>query len=96
MNIAKIATGVVVVAAVAIGLAFVFKDTVLNRMSFYMHSPGGMGHDMKNMPGLRGANASHDECDDLAFLFENFDTISREVTNLPNGIRTVYGRLMNM
>jgi hypothetical protein len=48
-----------------------------------------MGHDMKNMPGLRGANASQAESDELAVMFENFDTITREVTNLPNGIRTV-------
>lgn len=41
------------------------------------------------MPGLRGANASQHESDELAVMFENFDTISREVTNLPNGIRTV-------
>ena len=41
------------------------------------------------MPGLRGANASQAESDELAVMFENFDTISREVTNLPNGIRTV-------
>ena len=53
------------------------------------HSTNGMGHDIKNMPGLRGANASQAESDELAVMFENFDTISREVTNLPNGIRTV-------
>ena len=41
------------------------------------------------MPGLRGANASQAESDELAVMFENFYTISREVTNLPNGIRTV-------
>lgn len=41
------------------------------------------------MPGLRGANASQAESDELAVMFEKFDTISREVTNLPNGIRTV-------
>ncbi|MDA9780531.1 hypothetical protein N9B84_06265 [Amylibacter sp.] len=53
------------------------------------HSANGMGHDIKNMPGLRGANASQAVSDELAVMFENFDTISREVTNLPNGIRTV-------
>jgi hypothetical protein len=41
------------------------------------------------MPGLRGANASQAESDELAVMFENVDTITREVTNLPNGIRTV-------
>lgn len=34
-------------------------------------------------------NASQDESEELAIMFENVDTISREVTNLPNGIRTV-------
>ncbi|AXI48984.1 hypothetical protein C1J03_18840 [Sulfitobacter sp. SK012] len=53
------------------------------------HSANGMGHDMQNMPGLRGGNASQAESDELAVMFENFDTITREVTNLPNGIRTV-------
>ena len=55
----------------------------------HRHSADGMGHDMKNMPGLRGANASQAESDELAVMFENFDTITREVTNLPNGSRTV-------
>ena len=53
------------------------------------HSANGMGHDIKNMPGLRGANASQAESDELAVMFENFDNITREVTNLPNGVRTV-------
>jgi hypothetical protein len=96
MNFSKIATGVAVVAAVAIGCAFVFKDRLMIGISSYMHSSmhdihsaGGMGHDMSNMPGLRGLNASQDESEELAVMFENFDTISREVKNLPNGIRTV-------
>ena len=81
---------------VAVGLGVAFKDTIQTHMYAYMHSSmhdrhsaNGMGHDMKNMPGLRGANASQAESDELAVMFENFDTITREVTNLPNGIRTV-------
>ena len=80
----------------AIGLGVAFKDTIQTQMYAYMHSSmhdrhgaNGMGHDMKNMPGLRGANASQTESDELAIMFENFDRITREVTNLPNGIRTV-------
>ncbi|MFZ9077708.1 MAG: hypothetical protein ACO23H_04180 [Alphaproteobacteria bacterium] len=46
-------------------------------------------HDEVNMPGLRGENASAEESSDLAFLFRNFETLSREVENLPNGIKTV-------
>ena len=93
MRKSKIIIGVVLVA---VGLGVAFKDTIQTHMYAYMHSSmhdrhsaNGMGHDMKNMPGLRGANASQAESDELAVMFENFDTITREVTNLPNGIRTV-------
>jgi hypothetical protein len=93
MGKSKIIIGVVVVAIV---LGAAFKDTIQTHMYAYMHSSmhnrhsaNGMGHDMKNMPGLRGTNASQAESDELAVLFENFDTITREVENLPNGIRTV-------
>ena len=93
MHKSKIVLGVTVVA---IGLGVAFKDTIQTQMYAYMHSSmhdrhgaNGMGHDMKNMPGLRGANASQTESDELAIMFENFDRITREVTNLPNGIRTV-------
>lgn len=41
------------------------------------------------MPGLMGENASAQESADLALMFRSFDTITREVENLPNGIRTV-------
>lgn len=53
------------------------------------HMQGGMMHDEVNMPGLRGDNASPQESAELAVLFRNFETISREVENLPDGIRTV-------
>ena len=93
MRKSKIVIGVVLVA---IGLGVAFKDSIQTRMYAYMHSnmhdrhsASGMGHDMKNMPGLRGANASQTESDELAVMFENFDTITCEVTNLPNGIRKV-------
>ncbi len=45
-------------------------------------------HDEENMPGLRGENASAEESAEIALLFRNFNTITREVENLPNGIRT--------
>lgn len=56
-----------------------------------MHSHGadGTGHDEVNMPGLRGQNATSEESAELAIMFRNFETITRDVTNLPNGIRTV-------
>lgn len=53
------------------------------------HGGGMMQHDETNMPGLQGENATPEESADLAVLFNNFDTITREVENLPNGIRTV-------
>jgi hypothetical protein len=54
------------------------------------HHGGGMSqHDEVNMPGLQGENASAQESADLAVMFNNFDTITREVKKLPNGIRTV-------
>jgi len=96
MNIKKIAATLAVVLVAALGVAFVFKDALVTRMASYshsavhaMHTAGGMGHDMTNMPGLKGANATQTESDELAVMFQNFETITREVTNLPNGIRTV-------
>lgn len=53
------------------------------------HGADGTGHDEVNMPGLQGLNASPEESAELAVMFRNFETITREVTNLPNGIRTV-------
>ena len=44
---------------------------------------------MANMPGLQGENATPEESAELAVMFRNFETLSREVTNLPDGIRTV-------
>lgn len=53
------------------------------------HGADGSGHDMVNMPGLRGLDASAEESAELAAMFSNFEKISRSVTNLPNGIRTI-------
>jgi hypothetical protein len=55
----------------------------------HRHGEDGTGHDEVNMPGLRGENATPEETAELAALFRNFRTLSREVTNLPDGIRTV-------
>ncbi len=56
----------------------------------HMHGAGGMmAHDEVTMPGLRGLDATPEESAELMVMFANFDTITREVTNLPNGIRTV-------
>lgn len=55
----------------------------------HMHGADGTGHDMVNMPGLQGENATAEESAELALMFQRFETLSREVENLPNGIRTV-------
>ncbi|PFG64991.1 hypothetical protein AXZ77_3639 [Thioclava sp. ES.031] len=55
----------------------------------HMHGADGTGHDEVTMPGLRGLNATPQESAELAVLFRNFPTLSREVDTLPNGIRTV-------
>lgn len=55
-----------------------------------MHGgPNHTEHDEVNMPGLRGLNASAEESGEIATLFNNFETITRTVVNLPNGIKTV-------
>lgn len=53
------------------------------------HGADGSGHDEVNMPGLRGENATAAESGELAVMFSNFQSFSREVTNLPDGIKTV-------
>lgn len=58
-------------------------------MSRHMHGADGNGHDEVNMPGLRGENASPEESAEIALMFRKFETITRSVENLPNGIRTL-------
>ncbi|MEQ6204513.1 hypothetical protein ABMC88_15845 [Sulfitobacter sp. HNIBRBA2951] len=54
------------------------------------HTHGaGHVHDKVNMPGLRGENATPQESAEIAALFKGFKTITREVENLPNGIKTI-------
>lgn len=53
------------------------------------HGANGTGHDELNMPGLKGEDATDIESKELAIMFRNFEKISRKVTNLPNGIRTI-------
>lgn len=92
--------GAVLVLALglALGLAgagFALRGPALAQMAGHMHGgahghgAGGMGHDEATMPGLRGANATPEESAEIAVLFRKFRTLSREVTNLPDGIRTV-------
>lgn len=78
-------------AAVMLGPAGAFAQMQGHGMGGGMHGHGadGTGHDEVNMPGLRGLNATQAESAELAIMFRNFQSISREVTDLPNGIRTV-------
>lgn len=55
----------------------------------HMHGADGTGHDMVNMPGLRGLDASPEESAEIGVMFQNFPAIERSVTNLTDGIRTV-------
>lgn len=71
-------------------LASVFASSLAAQNAHgHGHGHGHMTHDEVNMPGLRGENATPLESAELAILFRRFDTITREVENLPNGIRTV-------
>lgn len=58
-------------------------------MHGHAHGADGTGHDMINMPGLQGQNATVQESADLALMFQRFHTMRRQVTHLPNGIRTI-------
>lgn len=86
------------VLAVGAGAFWLGRDTALAQMMRHggMHAQmhggtgmGGMGHDMADMPGLQGLDATPEESAELGVMFAGFQTLSREVTELPNGIRTV-------
>lgn len=88
----------VVLLAAFGGLAiWAWQDGALAQMmghghGMHQHGAGGeMAHDMANMPGLRGLDATPEESAELAVMFQNFTAISRTVENLPDGIRTVTG-----
>lgn len=82
-----VVSAVVLAGVIGAGAMYVGMSGRYNMMDH--HGGGMMQHDETNMPGLQGENASPEESADLAVLFNNFDTITREVENLPNGIRTV-------
>lgn len=53
------------------------------------HGADGTGHDEVNMPGLQGENVREEESLEMQIMFMNFRSLTREVQNLPNGIRSV-------
>lgn len=87
--ITPIARGIAVGAFVVASLATLNHLVFAKHYKHGDHGHHGTEHDEVNMPGLRGANASQEESDELRLLFRNFETINRQVTNLPDGIRTV-------
>lgn len=63
-----------------------------------MHHGGHMGgmaghhggeHDEYNMPGLRGKDTTQAEFEEMRAMFMKHRAMTRSVTNLPDGIRTV-------
>lgn len=91
----KAVVGFCTILVLAVGALIFPRDSALAQMTghagggMHTHGADGTGHDEVNMPGLRGLNATAEESAELAVMFRNFETITREVTNLPNGIRTV-------
>ncbi len=79
---------------VASALVFAGYSVATAQMSHHgtgMHGHGddSATHDEMNMPGLRGLDATAFESEELAIMFRGFEQITREVENLPNGIRTI-------
>ena len=95
LNKRRIAIGLLILIVLVAASVFFLKGNAFYMLSHHMsggdhmHGADGTGHDEINMPGLRGANATPEESAELAVMFRNFETITRDVTNLPNGIRTV-------
>lgn len=80
----------VVIAVLALGIASAGAWIFAQNMHGGGHNHGaGHVHDEVNMPGLRGENATAQESAEIALLFREFETISREVESLPNGIKTI-------
>ncbi len=76
-----------VLALVVIAAGLFLQTPALAQMQ--NHGADGTGHDMVNMPGLRGMDTSRQETVEMATMFRSFPAITREVENLPDGIRTV-------
>jgi hypothetical protein len=79
---------------VASALVFAGYSVANAQMSHHVTGMHGHGddsatHDEMNMPGLRGLDATEFESEELAIMFRGFEQITREVENLPNGIRTI-------
>ncbi|MGB7240856.1 MAG: hypothetical protein WBC93_02070 [Sulfitobacter sp.] len=80
-------TALLLVAALAVGIGGTYV-AMSDYGTAHLHGAHHANHDEVDMPGLRGENASATESEEIEVLFRNFETITREVENLPNGIRT--------
>lgn len=78
----------VLIMALTLGVATTGAWSFAQTMQGHGHGARHM-HDEGTMPGLRGENATEQESAEIAILFRGFDTITREVETLPDGIRTV-------
>ena len=59
-----------------------------SNMSGKHHQQNHHQHDMVRMPGLQGKDTTEQEVQDLKTIFISHKGIQREVTNLPNGIKS--------
>ncbi len=96
MSIRRFLLGALVVAVVAVAGLWVsgygrmwMYGMMHSQMHDRHHGADGTGHDEATMPGLRGIDATAEESAELAVMFRGFETFSRTVEDLPNGIRTV-------
>ena len=88
--IAKPARALAALLAAAVLATAAAAPALAQGTTLHMHGAGGMmAHDEVTMPGLRGLDATPEESAELAVMFANYETLTREVTNLSNGIRTV-------
>lgn len=88
--VAVLVAVLVVVAVMAGAMGYLRGPSMAQMMGHGgQHGMHGADHDEVNMPGLRGLNASPEESAELAVMFRGFETFTRDVTHLPDGIRTV-------
>lgn len=86
-----ILAAVVLVGALSAGGMYLAKSShsgMTHHSGMAGHHGAGLQHNEANMPGLRDENATAEEGAELVLLFRNVDTITGEVENMPNGIRT--------
>ncbi len=94
MNVkGAVIVGVILGGAIVYSIPFAWQYWQGSYMSQHMAHHGmqgaGMMHDEINMPMLNGKNTTQDEVDDLKALFNTHKDITRTVTLIPNGIKTI-------